>query len=377
MKARLTLAFGCLAALTAVIAAFAILSLASASGRFADFVEGVNARAAVAAQLRNAVDARAIAARNLVLVSRAEDLQTETAKVTRAHEDVQTLVRKLKEMTDQGAGVTERARQMFATLESVEQRYGGVAQAIVKLAIDKQRDEAIARMNAECRPLLAELTRASDEYARYTAERAADTVREARQAYESRRLVMIGVCLAGVLLAIVAGALIVRNLIRALGAEPADLGRAAQNVADGNLQRLPGADRAPAGSVLASLGAMQGKLATIVGQVRSASNSIATGSTQIATGNADLSQRTELQASNLQQTASSMEQFSSTVKNNAETARQANQLATAASEAATRGGQVVGQVVATMSEISDASRKISDIIGVIDGIAFQTNILAL
>jgi methyl-accepting chemotaxis protein len=111
--------------------------------------------------------------------------------------------------------------------------------------------------------------------------------------------------------------------------------------------------------------------------VRNASESIATGSAQIATGNADLSQRTEEQASNLQQTAASMEQMNATVKNSADTARQASQLATSASSVAEKGGSVVGQVVATMEDITASSKKIADIIGVIDGIAFQTNILAL
>ena len=113
------------------------------------------------------------------------------------------------------------------------------------------------------------------------------------------------------------------------------------------------------------------------GPRRPSSDSIATGSSQIATGNQDLSQRTEEQASNLQQTAATMEQLTSTVKNSADTARAANQLANSARDVATQGGVVVGQVVETMDQITAASKKIADIIGVIDGIAFQTNILAL
>ena len=130
-------------------------------------------------------------------------------------------------------------------------------------------------------------------------------------------------------------------------------------------------------SVMASLQDMQAKLAHIVSEVRQAAESIATGSGQIAHGNADLSQRTEEQASNLQQTAASMEQLNATVKNNADTARTANQLATVASHAAHHGGTVVTQVVHTMDDIASSARKITDIIAVIDGIAFQTNILAL
>jgi methyl-accepting chemotaxis protein len=129
--------------------------------------------------------------------------------------------------------------------------------------------------------------------------------------------------------------------------------------------------------LLTALKRMNDSLVSVVGTVRSSSDSIATGSSQISIGNQDLSQRTEEQASNLQQTAASMEELSATVRTNADTTRQAAQLADTASGAAAQGGVAVGQVVTTMAEITKASRKINDIIGVIDGIAFQTNILAL
>ena len=152
----------------------------------------------------------------------------------------------------------------------------------------------------------------------------------------------------------------------------------AQAVAAGDLSSTIESTRTDeTGLMLAALHTMNRQLVTVVGQVRNSSDSIATGSAQIASGNADLSQRTEEQASNLQQTASSMEELSATVKQNADIARQADQLAVGASQAALKGGQVVEQVVVTMRDINASSRKITDIIGVIDGIAFQTNILAL
>ena len=129
--------------------------------------------------------------------------------------------------------------------------------------------------------------------------------------------------------------------------------------------------------LLTALSRMNESLAGIVSQVRNSSDSISTGANEIATGNADLSQRTEEQAANLQQTAASMEQMTATVKNNADTARRATQLAGTASDVATQGGVVVEQVIGTMNAITTSSNKIADIIGVIDGIAFQTNILAL
>ncbi|MEP7100337.1 MAG: methyl-accepting chemotaxis protein, partial [Burkholderiales bacterium] len=132
-----------------------------------------------------------------------------------------------------------------------------------------------------------------------------------------------------------------------------------------------------AAQLLGALVAMQDALRQVVGQMRDASESVGTSSSEIATGNQDLSTRTEQTASNLQQAASSMEQLTGTVKQSADSARQANQLASSAAEVAARGGAVVSQVVATMDDINTSSKKIADIIGVIDGIAFQTNILAL
>ena len=153
---------------------------------------------------------------------------------------------------------------------------------------------------------------------------------------------------------------------------------AARTIASNDLsQRIESNRRDELGELLRALSDMQGSLQQVVGQVRSSTDSITTASTEIATGGQDLSIRTEQTASNLQETASSMEQLTATVKQSADSARQANQLAASAADVAARGGSVVAQVVTTMDQINDSSKKISDIIGVIDGIAFQTNILAL
>lgn len=152
----------------------------------------------------------------------------------------------------------------------------------------------------------------------------------------------------------------------------------ANAVADGRLDcaiHVSGGDEVA--EMLAAMKRMQGNLSGLVGQVRASADCVATASSQIAAGNLNLSQRTEEQASALQQTAASMEELSSTVKLNADNAQQANQLAMSASTVAENGGQAVERVVTTMREITEASRKISDIIGTIDSIAFQTNILAL
>ncbi|SEA41463.1 methyl-accepting chemotaxis protein [Variovorax sp. YR216] len=152
----------------------------------------------------------------------------------------------------------------------------------------------------------------------------------------------------------------------------------AETVAAGNLgSRIEVQSRDETGQLMHALKEMNQSLARVVGEVRNGTDTIATASSQIASGNQDLSSRTEEQASSLEETAASMEELTSTVKQNADNARQANQLAVSASEVAVRGGSVVSQVVDTMGSINASSRKIVDIIGVIDGIAFQTNILAL
>jgi methyl-accepting chemotaxis protein len=171
------------------------------------------------------------------------------------------------------------------------------------------------------------------------------------------------------------GFVVLRSVHRQLGGDPARAVQAMREVAGGNL----GVDlgRPAPGSLMQAMQNMVSSLRSTVVQVRAASDSIHTASQEIASGNHDLSARTEQAASSLEETAASMEQLTSTVRQSADAARQANQLAANAAEIAVRGGQVVGQVVTTMDEINHSSKKISDIIGVIDGIAFQTNILAL
>jgi methyl-accepting chemotaxis protein len=203
---------------------------------------------------------------------------------------------------------------------------------------------------------------------------AKDDADETEKAFRTGTLSVLALTAAGIVLAVAMGVVLARSIARPLAASV----RIADAVADGDLS----VDIHPEGSdevarLQRALQQMVLGLRKVVSTVRVGVDSVAVSSSQIASGNQDLSNRTELQASNLEQTAASMEQLSSTVKQNAESARQANQLAAAASEVAGRGGQAVGQVVDTMGLIQASSRRIAEIIGVIDGIAFQTNILAL
>jgi methyl-accepting chemotaxis protein len=196
------------------------------------------------------------------------------------------------------------------------------------------------------------------------------------QVKSSRLWISLSILLGGLVLVGVTAA-VASSITSQLGMEPGAASELAQRIAEGDLTHTFTLGRNDKASLASALDNMLGTLKTIVSSVRQGSEGVATASAEIAQGNNDLSARTEQQASALEETAASMEELGSTVKQNADSARQANQLAQSASTVAVSGGEVVGQVVETMKGINEASRKIGDIISVIDGIAFQTNILAL
>ncbi|MDP1929031.1 MAG: methyl-accepting chemotaxis protein [Thiobacillus sp.] len=195
----------------------------------------------------------------------------------------------------------------------------------------------------------------------------------------SQRMLMFALVLVVVAL-VVASAIVfwlVRHIMKQLGGEPAYAVDVARAISEGDFSRSVALENGDTSSLLYAINAMRQNLTGTIGDIRHSTETIAVATREIASGNADLSSRTEQQASSLEETASSMEELTSTVKQNAENARQANQMVVSTADVAVKGGQVVGQVVDTMASIKESSRKIADIIGVIDGIAFQTNILAL
>jgi len=377
VKMQLGLAFGVLVAAVACIAALSLRSLSQSNQRFAGYVRGAAERASLAVDVRIDANRRALAVRNSILAKTPADRDTEIAVATTAHETLQTDLKSLQIAVTGAQDATDDERAKFAQIEKVEAIYAPIALAIVKLAREGRRDEAVDKINNECRPQLAALLKAAREYIEYSKLQAAQGVEASSAAYSTQRVLLLAVSALAAAVAAFLGWMITRRLVGSLGAEPVDLSGIARRVADGDLSPVRGAAQAGAGSVLASMGAMQAQLVGLIGQVRKSAEAIATASAQIAQGNQDLSGRTEEQASALEQTASSMEQLGSTVKQNADNARQASQLAEKSSSVAVKGGEVVSQVVDTMKGINDSSKRIADIIAVIDGIAFQTNILAL
>jgi methyl-accepting chemotaxis protein len=237
-----------------------------------------------------------------------------------------------------------------------------------------QWDDANLMLGKQINPTYNKSTKAFAALQKLMSERNIRQGKELHQELAVLNTVVIAAIVVAILLSIGAAF----YLVRAINTPLMQAVAVARRVADGDLSvQTPVQSTNEFGQLLAALRDMTASLAGIVKDVRSESEVIATASTQIAAGNMDLSARTEQQASAIEETAASVEELTSTVRQNAENARQANELAASATQIATRGGSVVTEVVGTMGEINASARKIVDIIGVIDGIAFQTNILAL
>ena len=377
VKGQLSFSFGLLAVVVLIVAFFAIRTLSESYDDFTRYSRVDVAQAQLVTDVRGAVNRRAMAARNLVLVGTPEDTAIEKQAVTTAHEDTQQALAKLNALVKEDVHTTDLERQLVAEINRIEGLYGPVALDIVKMALDGKKDEAIVKMNKECRPLLAALLKASKDYLDFSNGHAHATVVEAGDDYAHARRLLLAAGVLAVAAALSLGFVITRHLVGSLGGEPADAADLARAVAAGDLTSPIEVKQGDTASLMAQLRLMQTSLASVVSNVRQSAESVTSASAEIAKGNNDLSGRTEQQASALQQTAASMEELSSTVTHNAGSARQANQLALNASNVAAQGGEVVGRVVETMKGINDSSKKIADIVSVIDGIAFQTNILAL
>ncbi|HEV6965825.1 methyl-accepting chemotaxis protein [Roseateles sp.] len=269
---------------------------------------------------------------------------------------------------------TEAEKALLKVLDQARGGYRTGREALMKAK--KSGDEAAAKQvyANEFQPAVTRLSEATLAIVKSQREQLDNSARELESANARARTSLVVFALIslalGVYLSLALGASITRPLRSAA--------EVAEAIAEFDLTRdIPTGGQDEVGRLLNALHGMQSSLQKLIGEVRGAADSIGTASAEIATGNIDLSQRTEQTASNLQNAASSMSELTGTVKQTADAAMTANQLASSAASVAQRGGEAVSQVVATMDEISQSSRKINEIIGVIDGIAFQTNILAL
>lgn len=287
------------------------------------------------------------------------------------HEELETAEKTF--FTENGKALLKETR---STLSQYEQSILEVKKRLEREPVSAVR-ESVEYLNTVASPLSAQLDMLMTKMVERKVKNASDLNDDTDSIYNVIFYSLTALTLAGLLIGMLVGTLLTRHLTRQLGGEPADAAALATRIADGDLTARVNTSASQPGSVMYAMNQMQEALINVVSTVRTSSDGIAAGATQIANGNADLSSRTEQQAASLQETAASMEEITATVRQNADNARQASTLANDASRTADEGRTAVHQVVETMQGINESSQRISNIINVIDSIAFQTNILAL
>ena len=366
---RLGIGFAVVLGLLVAVLLVGLYSMGQLSARTHDIVADKNVKMAAANTMSDNVRNITLAITSIVVAPTEALVQAELAKIGESRKKYgaakETLQKKIS---------TDQETALMAELDAALKSGAPLNNKVIELRNAGQTEEAIAFLTQQAAPSLKIVLGALDSLVAYEAQQAAQAATDAETLSASARAYMIILGSVAVLLGAFVAWIITRSITHPINAAVA----VAETVASGDLSShivVNSSDET--GRLLGALKAMNDSLLGVVAQVRHGTDAISTASSEIAAGNLDLSSRTEEQASSLEETASAMEELTSTVKQNADNARQANQLAKSASEVAVRGGSIVSQVVDTMGTINESSKKIVDIIGVIDGIAFQTNILAL
>ena len=371
LGAKLGIAFFAVVLLTTAVGGFSLAQLSRLNGNTTDITENWLPGVSQASEFRGALNAMRRADVSLVLATEAK--QTEEAQKAFA-EAAKRLDKVTADFNAQVSSDSERA--MSERMKKDRTRFDEVHRKLAELAAGGEAQFAMTRafLQGESLDVFNQALETAKTLSKDSEDGVATAAIQAQATYHTARGWIITFVAAAIAMAAVMAVwttrLITRPVARAV--------HAAERIAAGDLTvNLMTQGRDETAVLLQTLSSMKDRLANMVGGVRQTAEGVATSSAQIASGNNDLSGRTEQQAGAIEETAASMEQLSSTVKQNADNARQANQLAMGASTVAVQGGEVVGRVVDTMKGINDSSKKIVDIISVIDSIAFQTNILAL
>lgn len=378
VASRLGIGFALVSILLVLVTGFALLRLSELESSMVDITDVNAIEASLANRLDESISNRALALRNLILLQadQQDQVQTETQRFdaeTAAYDESRDKLVKMFTLP----GTSEEETQLVQQIAQQGELALPLMLKAKSLALSGQRDEAYHLLRFELRPIQAKWWGYVRKLRDLEHKQNDELTSDAKASYASSRIGIIGLALAALLVSIVSASLITRGIIAQLGGEPTDAADAAERVATGDLTTDVIVKHGDSTSLMHAMKTMRGSLVGIVSQVHVSTGAIASAAGQIASGNLDLSSRTEEQAASLEQTAASMEELTATVRRNSEHAREANELAASASHVSQRAGDVVYEVVQTMGAINQASQKIVEIIGVIDGIAFQTNILAL
>ncbi|MFZ6862542.1 methyl-accepting chemotaxis protein [Undibacterium sp. Ji67W] len=377
VSTRLITGFGLVLGFLLIVLTLGVMNLQRMHERMDQIVKFNDEETRLARVMYLTVTERALALRNLILLTEEDGKKIE-------HERILTQQKKYHDAADQLEVLLKKdpipTPSQLSLLKNIKDQAALSEPYIAKgmeLALNGQSDEAYKYLRYQFRPVQKLWWDQINAFIDDEESQNKAAVKDAEDQYVTTKNTMVMLGLLALLVGGVGAWLIVRSLLKQLGGEPRYAVQIAEKIAAGDLSMEIRLDHGDEHSLMYAMNAMRNGLSDIVGMVRTGTETIATASKQIASGNMDLSSRSEQQAGSLEETASSMEELTSTVKQNADSARQANQLALSASDVAIKGGQVVSEVVQTMGSINDSSHKIVDIIGVIDGIAFQTNILAL
>ncbi len=366
---RLALGFGLVLALLVFVAIGGLKNMNTLNAAMEKIVNFNNVQLANANELRDAQRRIAIGMRDIILTTDKAGMESLAKTVDDAWQDYNRAITTLDKMI-----VKPHLRAHLDKIASARDAAAPLVARAQQLGMENKNEESANLLRSSVIPATKAWQKTINDMIDAQLKRNQDEQAAAKAEFEQARLVLVAVSTMAVIAAAAIGLFITRSITGPIR-RAVDVAR---TVAAGDLtSRIEVDSTDETGELLAALKNMNTSLQNIVSQVRSGTETLATASNEIATGNLDLSSRTEQQASALEETASSMEELTATVKQNTENARRANQLAVSASDVATRGGAVVGDVVSTMNSINESANKIVDIIGVIDGIAFQTNILAL
>ncbi|GJI95559.1 methyl-accepting chemotaxis protein [Duganella caerulea] len=372
---RLGLGFALVLLFLVAVTAVGIFRMAQIQDRLDHVITVNNVVSRLVVDMRSNVGDRVTSLRILTLMTDAGDMEPEMNRIKELAGKYADAQNKLSSQFAIEATAEEKA--LLATVKEQEAIAMPAIAKASELWLANKAEEATKVLIKEIRPAQKKWMAALDQLGTLEDKLNAQVQTDAAAGFSAARSFMIIMGVLAVAISVALAYVITRGLLKQLGGEPDYTASIAGAIANGDLSIAIDTDGNDKDSLLSEMKEMRNSLVDIVGQVRSGTETIGTASREIAAGNIDLSSRTEMQASSLEKTASAMEELTSTVKQNADNAREANQLASAASDVAIKGGKVVSEVVNTMSSIDASAKKIVDIIGVIDGIAFQTNILAL
>ncbi|WP_433693144.1 methyl-accepting chemotaxis protein [Herbaspirillum seropedicae] len=374
---RLALGFGLILVFLLSISALGLYGMARVNDALTDITNVNNAEIKLITALRNALSSRALAIRNIALLEEQADMQAEAQTLARQEKVYADAYAALDKMFTTEASTTERERQLLVQIKNDEAATLPLMAKAVQLGLENKTVEAGKMLITQVRPKQMAWIKSLTELADFEDQLNEEAAATARSTYAWLRVVTLAAALAALLVGVAASALIARSILRQLGAEPSEAQAVARDIASGDLTATVRVREGDSSSLMASIEQMRYQLNVIAHGIKSAAETISVASGQIAQGNFDLSQRTEEQAASLEETAASMEELTTTVRQNTQHAGEALRLSGGATETAAAGSQAFDRVVQTMDRITASSSKMSDIISVIEGIAFQTNILAL